>query len=79
MLFIPPAPSLSRIIQPCVESLYVFVIAGLPPSFISRIHQAIRRSVGLVITASYLLVIIYPAQSYKHPMENNGEPCHGPA
>lgn len=27
---------------------------------------------GLVITTSYLLVIIYQAQSYKHLVENNG-------
>lgn len=70
----PDMLSLSLIILPHVKS-YVFVITALheePPSFISRIHQAIRWSVGLVITTSYLLVIIYQAQSYKHPTENNG-------
>lgn len=58
--------------------LHVFVITSLhkktpTPSLISRIHQAMEwRSVGLVITTSYLLVLIYQAQSYKHLVENNG-------
>lgn len=74
-LFLSLTHSLSHIILLHVKPLYVFVITSLhkePPSFISRIHQAVRWSVSLVITTSYLLVIIYQAQSYKHPVENNG-------
>lgn len=70
------------IILPYVKSLYVFVITSLhkePPSFISCIHQAIRWSVGLVITTSHLLVIIYQAQSYKQPVENNGSALPKPS
>lgn len=79
-LFISPSASaLPLTFLLYVKPPYVFVITPqrtpptpTPPSFISHIHQAVRWSVGLVITTSYLLVIICQAQSYKHPMENNG-------
>lgn len=77
MLFIsPPARTLLFIAPPHATSLYAFVITSRhkePPIFYfthSSAHAAVH--CGPCNYHSYLLVIVYQAQRYKHPVENNG-------